>query len=735
MVSLLALSMLLGAERTVPIPLPGPGGVVPVAVEPETFDAVASPNETFIVWADQRRVEGLLTGTQVMVPSPELWVQGLDGGLPLRSWCQGVPVTSARMAITDGGRLGVAARHTDDTLTLAVFNLATRQFEGTSCGLTLGVTTSRPAIDAVGSDLAVVFERDGGLWSVTVPPPPATLTSARPVLLPGLCTQPVASGSVAGGLCPMGMGPIQLAFRTMAIVSPTEAASAFSLVPGTAGDGVVRVDAFGGVFLHQNGQNTVPVGQSVAGRQPLVAAPGGRPVVAFEMPDASTALWVSGVSTNVAGRPVGLALGSDRGIVMTQHSSGAVRGNDFVLSASASLVPPGESLAVARVLERRPSVAWWDEGQRWVVTWEEATAAAEWRPRAALVTAGGMLNVHAIPRLFEWPRVTRRPDGGLLGFGALGQRTVFFELDGGLQPGTHPATVRDIVPGAQAEFSWTDPDFSGNHLEYIDGLLTGPVPGAVTCAAATTGGFMVVGLLPDAGVVVDRLTVTGTRLGSGISIGTMATSGCVATRPGRETDVGLAYTTSAGVVFRQSGMVPEFTIPAPGASGLRLAALGSDGWLLVWRNSTGGVVGVALEPGTPSPAPFQLNVDAVMHGEPSVVAAPTGQVAVVWAAVYGDSVEGRLVLVSPTVPNPRPDGGVDGGLDGGDVVGDGGVGDGGVDDAGVGDGGVDDAGVEGLDAGGGRVVRFVPTCGCDSAPMSLVMVLAVLVARRWRRGG
>ncbi len=724
MVSLLALSMLLGAERTVPIPLPGPGGVVPVAVEPDTFDAVATANETFIVWADQRRVEGLLTGTQVMAPSPELWVQGLDGGLALRAWCQGVPVTSARLAIA-GDRLGVAARRSDDTLTVTVFNLSTGQFEGNSCGRNLGVTTSRPAIDGVGTNLEVVFERNGGLWGVTVPPLPTGLSPPRQLSLPEPCSQPVASGSVAGGLCPMGMGPIQFTSQTMPTLSPVEPATAFSLVPGTAGDGVVRVDALGDIFLHQTGQSTLTLGRSVAGRQPLVAAPGGRPVVAFETPDASTALWVSGQSTSVEGQPVGLAVVTDRGIVMTRHTTGAVRGNDFRLSASASLVSPGEGLVGARVLQRRPSVAWWDEAQRWVVMWEEASGAAEWRPRAALVTADGALGIHAIPRLVEWPRVTRRPDGGLLGFGAVSRRTVFFkQLDGGLELEVIPFIARDVVAGALAEFSWTDPDGDGNHVELRAGRQDS-VSGAVTCAAMTPTGFVVT-RTTDAGVFMQQLSQTGVPIGGLEPIGSGATSGCVATRPGREDDIGLAYTTPTSVVFR-GGAMPSASIPTTGASGLRLAALGRDGWLLVWRNSTG-VVGATLEPGAPMAGPFKLNVDAVIHGDPSVVAAPTGQAAVVWPALYGDSVEARLVLVTPSVPNPRLDGGTldGGGLDGGGL--DGGGLDGGVDD----DAGVDDAGVA-------PVVRFVPACGCDSAPVSalmlMLMVVAVMMARRWRRGG
>lgn len=723
MVSLLALSMLLGAEPTRPIPLPGPGGVVQVAVEPDTFDAVATANETFIVWADQRRAEGLLTGSRVMVPSADLWVQGLDGGLAAGRWCQGVPVTSARLAITAGGRLGVVTRRSDDTLALAVFNLSTGQFEGSSCGRTLGVTTSRPAIDAVGTGWEVAFERDGGLWSITVPP--TGLPPARPLTLPGPCSQPVVSGAVVGGLCPTATGPIQLTSQAGALAPPTEPASAFSLVPGTAGDGVVWVDASGGVFLHQSGL-TIGMGRSVAGRQPLVAVTGGRPVVAFETPDASTALWVGNQSTSVAGQPVGLTVGAARGIVMTQHSSGSVRSNDFVLSATASFVPPGEGLVGARVLQRRPSVAWWDEAQQWVVTWEEAISAAQWRPRAALVTAGGVLAVHPIVGLFNWPRVTRRPDGGLLGFGAVEQRTVLFERPDAAQRDWLAFLARDVVAGTQSEFSWTDPDGNGNHDELRAGRAA-TVPGAVSCAAMTPTGFLVTRTTPDGGAFVQQLTQTGVPIGGLEALGPRATSGCVATRPGREDDVGLAYMTPTSVVFRATAMVPSVTIPTTGASGLRLAALGSDGWLLVWRNTTG-VVGAVLEPGAPAPAPINLNVDAVLHGDPSVVAAPTGQAAVVWPAVYGDSVEARLVLVTPSVSNPRVDAGI---LDAGVV--DGGAFDGGVLDAGALDGG---AGAGEEDGGANApIVRFVPACGCEAGPSSLLMVLAVLMARRWRRGG
>ncbi len=682
---------------------------------------VMTNDDTIVIWADQRRAEGLLTGTAPPSFQSELWVRSLDGGfvLPL---CVGVPVEATRLAVTPAGRLALASRRVDGALSVAGYDTRTRQFEGGgSCGRLLFTSSvGRPAVMARDEDVFVAAEFDGGVWRLVIPNR-GVLPPARPLNVMGACSQPVLAsadaGVVEGGLCTTAMSPIQLTLGGVLLTSPSEEATAFSLVPQMPEPTVFRVDALGDVYLHD--LLSAPgrkVSRSVPGQQPL-AAQGA--VLGFELADGSTEVWSGDAGASFDGRIVGLAVSRDRGVVATQHTTGVVRGTSFTVTPTGiSAVPPQELLTFARLLQRRPSVTWWDEAQRWLVMWEESEGPSTWRPRAAVVGAdwsATRLGLALAPQtLLEWPRLARRPDGGLMAYGRIGAQTALFDrVDGGPDPvGSFAFVARNVVPGATSHFAWGDPDQFNNHLESVTYRRPNMEFNAstVSCAAwtSTDGGAFIITRDTDAGAFVERISQLQQPTGAHQRLAREASAGCVATRPGAEGEVAFAYTTPGAIIVEGREQPPFFSrVEAANVSGLQLAAYGSDGWVVAWRGD-GGVFAAVVETTTRT---LRLDESGVAHSLPTISASPHGGVAVAWTSLIEDSVEVRLVVIEPA-----DDGGVD---------------------AGVVDGGAPDGGpsLDGqVDAGGtlGGPVEFVPVCGCQVSRSSLLLGLVVLIAYRRR---
>lgn len=756
------LSLLLGAEvLSPPIPVQAASGApVQVAAEPGTVDLTLANRSAVAVWADQRRVQGLLTSTQVVTPVADLWVRVLDGGTAARPVCfQRSPVLATRVTSTSTGRVGIAWRRgATGELVLSVMD-ANRQFEGDPCGSLFDTaTTGRPAVVAVGEAFRLAWETDAGVFGFVNPRDGGVLAPPR-LLFPAGCAQPVLAdtpdGSYAGALCAGGA----LALRNANAAEPVtpELATAFTLVPDLDGPVLLRVDGMGQVWFHLvAAQPAFMTSQSVAGRQPLAVNANESVLSALENGGA-TQVTNEGRMALVQGVPVALAATASTGLVATQLDSGVVRGSELKVTAGALVVSAAESITTARVLQRRPSVAWWDDAQRWLMTWEEATAPNTWIPRAVIVDRPGVLRPLAMPSNLSWPRVLRQPDGGVRLYGREGVQTLVYTLmvDGGFSSAdTVPFVARGGVAGVAHTYWWSD-TLSQLRREYVDGLggpgLSGSGDVEVSCATwfegADGGGeFVVARELPTSSAIA--------RFAEGVAPDsfhqTLQTpQACVSARPGTSQVALLVGRPGVLQLTRSTGAgMQASTLSADaGAWGLQLAPT-STGWLVAY-NSDAGVFAVSVDDeGSTPPRYYRLDTTGVAHGNPSVAAAPTGAVAVTWASLIGDSVELRLRIFDPAVA----DGGVDGGsvdagfVDAGDV--DAGGFDGGADagvlDAGMVDAGMVDAGgVDGgmVDAGPMAVEEptplFVPVCGCGaSGDASLLMaMMLVLAAGGMRRRG
>lgn len=745
----LLLSLVLAAEvLSPPIPVQAASGAaVQVPAEPGTIDVAIANQSVFAVWADQRRAQGLLTATQVTAPVADLWVRALDGGLAPRLVCPTQStVHSTRLFATPLGRVGLAWRRGPaGDVALTVFDPGL-QFENGPCGV--GIATGslgRPALVAADETFRLAWETDGGI-STRLEPSGAMVPPRR--MFDG-CTQPVLAetpdGSYTAALCDGGIGLMNRGVVEPVTINPT---TAFTLVPELDGPVLARVDTMGQLWLHLG--PVVPGSSSqasVVGRQPLAANTNQSPLVAFES-SANTVL-VNGVNSRmVAGLPAGLAASGAEAFIATQQPTGAVRGSEVKVMAGGLSLSVPESISTARVLQRRPSVAWWADAQRWLVTWEEASGPGTWVPRGAVVQASGGSRPVALPSTLAWPRVLRELDGGVRLYGQEALQTSVFGLlaDGGFSAaGTIPFVVRGGVTGATHTYWWSDPvgQLRRESVDGLTGLTTSIVDGfEVSCAAWTAGS--------DGGTfLVTRDSAGGSALARFVDdasppstqqLLSQAERGCVSARPG-SSQVALLEQSMGVLRLTRSSLTGELTsefAADAGAFGLQLAPT-ATGWVVAY-NSDAGVFAVSVDDVLGAqPRYYRLDTAGVAHGNPSVAAAPTGAVAVTWASLIGDSVEVRVRVLEPVAIDGGQDAGassVDAGVPVDAGLGpDGGVEDGGVTtrDAGSNDGGVVDAGESG-DAG---VSTFVAVCGCgatDDASLLVVLVLVLAAGGMRRRG-
>lgn len=752
----LLLSLLLGAEvLSPPIPVQAASGAsVQVAAEPGTIDVTIANQSVVAVWADQRRVEGLLTATQVLAPVADLWVRVLDGGVSPRLVCPAQsPVLSARVASTAQGRVGIAWRRGPlAELALSVLD-SNLQFESGPCGRIIApATVGGHAVVATGDVFRLAWETDAGVKSIGETRDGSVLVPPR--LLFAGCTQPVLAetpdGSYAGALCDGGIALINGGVAEAATSNP---ATAFTLVPGFDGPVLLRVDAMGLVWLHPvASQSATTSVTSVAGRQPLGVNLNGAVLMAVEN-GGNTTLSSGGNGGFVQGTPAGLATSGPVGFVATRLGSGAVRGSEVNAMPGALALSTPESISTARVLQRRPSVAWSSDAQRWVLTWEEATGPRTWVARGALVQANsGVPRSVTLPATLAWPRVVRQPDGGVWLYGQQAQQTTVFVLsaDGGSSAaGSIPFVARGVVTGATHSLWWSDGQprresndgVAGQTITVSDGF-------EVSCAAwagGVDGGAFVVTRENGIASAFSRFVDDGSPSSAQQTL--QGQQACVSARA-ESSQVALLEQQPGGLRLTRSSdngvLVSDLSADA-GAFGLQLAPT-STGWLVAY-NSDAGVFAVSVDDVMAAqPRYYRLDTTGVAHGNPSVAAAPTGAVAVTWASLIGDSVEVRLRVFEPAVTDAGQDAGdpnvdagavVDAGVVDAGVVVDAGLGrDGGVDagmpDAGSTDAGVVDAG-EGADAG---VSTFVAVCGCGATDgSSLLLVMVVLAVGGMRRRG
>lgn len=710
------------------------GAAVSVWAEPGVADVVVTDSNTFVVWADQRRAQGLLTATQAP-PLADLWLRALDAGTAPQLVCPGVSVAAVRLALTPSGRVGLLTRR-DDALSLAVFDGA-RQFENGPCGLTLATgTQGRPALSATTEGFRVVFETDGGVFSLSVPQngvrtPPRSMFGAG-------CTQPSVAdtpdGSYTAALCSPGVLALRNGGLSDAITN--EPTAAFTLVPELDGPQLVRVDGTGKLFFHLVASAAATTTRSpVSVRVPLAATKDQQALFGFEVGN-GTQLMFGGQVVIVAGAPEALANQGSNGFVLTRAATGALRGTELLGVPGTLLAGLPETMSTARVLQRRPSVAWWEAAQRWLVVWEEATLPDVWVPRAALLQPAVTARSFTLPSGQKWPRVLRRPDGRLqVMMQSDGGTTLWLDSgDGGLgAPTPLPFVARGAVAGRTNTLVWSD-NVSNQHFEFVTGvagLATTSSNSEVSCATwvptSDGGEFLMMRDTPNSHGLV-RFPETEQPQGV-VSLGpdqSCVSSGLDSAR------VALAFTRPGfiEVTALDGGVLAQVPADA-GVRGLQLAPT-ATGWLVAYASRAGVFAAAVDDDGSP-PRSYRLDQSGTEHGNPSVAAAPGGAVAVVWASLIQDSVELRLRVFEPADAGKVGDAGVDGGqlVDGGSGV------DAGASDAGANDAGASDAGLVAADAGG-AVEVFVPVCGCGSdggaGALALTFVLMLVTRRSARRG-
>jgi hypothetical protein len=228
-------------------------------------------------------------------------------------------------------------------------------------------------------------------------------------------------------------------------------------------------------------------------------------------------------------------------------------------------------------------------------------------------------------------------------------------------------------------------------------------PGTAHLAIAVIPDDLPPGLpAPDAGVVI-----------SGVTFNAGAQAPCLALQGASALVVFETSTGTLGAALLSIGNTLGVNPPltgvrvlmdlAPGAVVTNPVVAGSAGdWFIAWETANGPtseVFGCWLR-GDGGVLPAQpLSSRGADARNPSVAAAPSGEVLVAWHEFREDGAHTEVeyqTLSNPFLDGGQRDGGADGGFD------DAGATDGGFDDAGAADGGFDDAGVAdgGFDAGG-----------------------------------
>lgn len=709
-----------------------------------------------VAWSDSRRLHLMSRPPRAVEVDDDVWVKFV-GARPesAKLFCP-TPrsVSTPRLAVSrttgTAGLVWSEVRFDGGLLDPGVTHLARLDTSGAldtqgECGLLLPsslLTTSE--VSARGSDFVVVLSLPTRIdrfdvVGTTVTNPGGAMTGPHSNVI-------TVEGAVSTYIGWQQAGSLVL-MREGLTVPTSQLLNAFDLVGGTDPPELGYVTTSGFV---------PPIGSATFA---LPANPDDRPfgarfgdgglafVYAF---DAGTRLWTStppdtSMRLEAPGRPEGLALRSTEGLALVSHPPGVLGGVGLAAAAPSgpfSFVANPLPLSTARVLQRRPSLAWDARVGGWVVVWEEASSATTWTSRRAVVMPDG---AQQLPTdLFidgGWPRVVGLLDGGL-SFFALDDGTTNFVFSAPGSAGSPvtvteslDASIQGVVPAPSTGFAWT-PQHLVNHTELVmrgAGVvpLAREVQGEVTCAAWVSGEFIVTrlgvaGAVNIARFADDSLPAQGQT--------TAANRACVATEPlAVPPGVGLVTWTRANstVTMTIDGGIWPVSVDA-GVRDLQLTAI--DGmWLAVWDTEAGLFAGLFAQ-GLP-PRLTQLDTTPATHrGAPVVASSPMHVTAVAWPVLVNDSVLIRLRMIPVFVNDGGLDGGVpDAGAPDAAVFDDGGVG---VPDAGAPDAAVlDDGGVVAdggsMDAG---VAVWVPVCGCGSpSPDGLSAVLLGLVMLAMRR--
>ena len=746
-----------------------------------------------VAWSDSRRLHLMSRPPRAVEVDDDVWVKFV-GARPesAKLFCP-TPrsVSTPRLAVSrttgTAGLVWSEVRFDGGLLDPGVTHLARLDTSGAldtqgECGLLLPsslLTTSE--VSARGSDFVVVLSLPTRIdrfdvVGTTVTNPGGAMTGPHSNVI-------TVEGAVSTYIGWQQAGSLVL-MREGLTVPTSQLLNAFDLVGGTDPPELGYVTTSGFV---------PPIGSATFA---LPANPDDRPfgarfgdgglafVYAF---DAGTRLWTStppdtSMRLEAPGRPEGLALRSTEGLALVSHPPGVLGGVGLAAAAPSgpfSFVANPLPLSTARVLQRRPSLAWDARVGGWVVVWEEASSATTWTSRRAVVMPDGAQQLPT--ELFidgGWPRVVGLLDGGL-SFFALDDGTTNFVFSAPGSAGSPvtvteslDASIQGVVPAPSTGFAWT-PQHLVNHTELVmRGAAVVPlardVQGEVTCAAWASGEFIVTRLGVAGAVSISRFADDSLPSMGQVRTGNRS---CVATEP-------FAVPPRVGFVtsYEPASRIAVETLDGgtwtvevdAGVRDLQMTAIDGQ-WLAVWDTEAGLFAGLFAEGQRPRLA--QLDTTPGTHRGAPVVASSSAHVtAVAWPVLVNDSVLIRLRTIPVFV--------TDGGLDGGDadagapdaaVFDDGGVGvpdagapdasvfdDGGVgvpdggapdaavfDDGGVGvpDAGAPDAAVlddGGVVADGGSmdagVAVWVPVCGCGSpSPDGLSAVLLGLVMLAMRR--
>lgn len=719
-------------------------GPVGVAMSAGGASVLAVDGGFLVAWGDSRRVNL----TPLPAPSraaADVWLKRVDLGAGVndeaRIICPGPgPASAPRLArsrTTGTTALVWSENRVDAGVThVTRFDRALALDTRGPCGTLIpSPVLSTPEVAANGSDFVVLMVSLAAVERVDV----GQTVSAAQVVTTDVHTNVVA---VEGGNTTLigwraATGKLMLQRSAQPPLPTVESVTTFDLVGGSNDPWLAWVNDTGFTSVAMPSDVFMPLPASQLAR-PVGARTSDGGVVVIYGADGGTRLWASSdppftrvTPAEVPGAPEGLALRGDEGLALVSHDSatlgGVVVGRDdagfgFVTSQA-------RLLSEAKVLQRRPSLAWDVLAQAWVVVWEEANSSTSWASRQALVGAAGAVGASSeLMMNGEWPRVFTTFDGGVA-FCALDGTTTNFLVrsaddDGGVSLATTqvPAVVRSGVLGPQSGFMWSSAPLV--HTEYVV-LGTNQTPlertlgGDVTCAAWLGGDFIVTRLGAAGAINVARFADTDRPpLASTSLAGARA---CVASQPeaGR-----LGF-----VSFREAERVLEvwtvdggsWSVPLDaGVRDLQMSAL-DDAWLVAWGTDAALSVGRFVE--GQRPQVLELDVTpGLFRGVASLSGSTVHRAAVAWPALQGDSLVVRLRTLEV------PDGGVagDAGVDGGgDLRTDAGA----LIDAGATDAGpAGDAGVSSLD--GGTAV-WVPVCGCGTfAPFDLTLLALVVLASR-----
>lgn len=728
-----------------------------------------------VVWADQRRFPGQSTTFS------DVWVttQQADGGL---GRFEGSPpfsnaVRDDAVIATNGAAWLVGWSENDG----GWFFKGRTSLDTTFSGLQPEVIHASPGAFDHGTTLVAGGE---GLWRMSWRKGSAIwvqydATGSTLTTMPGVLD--VALGEVPGGMLLAYLLPASITSHAVGMQGAAGASAAvtqpFHLSLSAQVPPVVHQGATGDVSFYQRAANALqPMpALSFSGTNPmtpLLATAFGSGTLVVYRDTLARARLVTDVNSGTPvtyqslGAPVALvsAPGWQRALLVEQDG-GSVLARDINLSLLPS-VGTGLSLNALPSPQVRPTVAWSEVKQAFLVMWEALGPAGSTLTYSYLAPDGGA----TVPAAFGVdagtnPRLIPGPSGQPLGLlRRLGALQYFDTLSEGSSLAQN--TIISVNPnitfaarGATA-FSW-GPNSSLVQL-FSNWSSQGSISSVLPRCAALKGGAFILGQMSES---TPATSVSAFPDGPGLGIlefqPDLRGKGqhCYAVRPITD-EVVVGFNDLDGgirVMALDGGAV---LTGQPGNGSPLVTPLGSSlfvSWVERPNSVRGFVLGV--DGGT---LPVSLDDKAADVSEHWAAASPNGLVAVVWQSF--DVATGRVLVNARIVSEPNGavgpgfDGGVtlDGGsstdagppdLDAGQVddagmsqrdagpdagvdADAGGVDAGGVDAGGVDAGGVDagaDAGADGGADAGAAPVTFVPVCGCGGTAVGPMALLAALV--------